>query len=132
MTVKEYLKQYKTLDGEIERLKVKLKRLEARRGYSSPSGNNIRASSSDKIGQLAGKIVDTEAEIARLNALRAEIESKVEGVADNDFRKLLRMFFLDGYSALSIAANLYHSRETVYRRLNEALAYFEGQYGGEF
>lgn len=133
MTAKEYLKQYQTLDEQIFEKSAKLKRLQERRGYSSASANVERSSlPSDKVAKLAVDITDTEAEIERLKALKAEIESRVNSIPDSEMREILRLRFLKNVPAVRIGTHMYCSRETVFKCINRALAYFAGRFGYDF
>lgn len=130
MTAKEYLKQYQTLDERIFEKSAKLKRLQERRGYSSASANIERSSlPSDKVAKLAADITDTETEIARLKSLKTEIESRVDSLRDHEHREILQLHFLQGIPAVMLGRRLYCSRESVYKRIREALAYFAGCFG---
>lgn len=130
MTAKEYLKQYRILDERIFEKTERLKRLQERRGYSSKGANVERSSlPADKVAKLAADIADTEAEITRLSSLKTEIESRVDSLPDSEHREVLQLHFLRGIPAVMLGRRLYCSRESVYKRLREALAYFAGRFG---
>ena len=133
MTTKDYLKQYQTLDERIFEKSLKLNRLRERRGYSSARVNVERSAlPSDKVARLAANIADTEAELARLKALKAEIESRVDSLPDHEHWEVLRLRFMEGFSVIKTGEILHCSVETVYDRCRVALAYFTGRFGEDY
>ena len=128
MTAKEYLSQYRLLDA---RINAKLKQLEdlRERAVSVSCGQNTGAHSStpyDRVGELAAKIVDREAEINHdidaLVALQREISGKIALVPDEKLRLLLELRYINCMTFERIACEMNYSYKQVCRLHGSALS----------
>ena len=128
MTAKEYLSQYRLLDA---RINAKLKQLEdlRERAFSVGGGQNTGTHSStpyDRVGELAAKIVDREAEINRdidtLVELQREISGKLALVTDDKLRLLLELRYINCMTFERIACEMNYSYKQVCRLHGRALS----------
>ncbi|MCH5205666.1 MAG: DUF1492 domain-containing protein [Oscillospiraceae bacterium] len=130
MTAKEYLKQYKTLDAQIDAKLAQINRLRERARYVSAAGSDgIHGSApGDKVGELTAKIVDLEreinSEIDRLVDLKREIKENIAKLPDAVHRTVLEMKYINGWTALKIALRLNYAQRTVYLYERDALESF--------
>lgn len=103
MTVKEYLKQYRTLDGKINAKLQHLEELKAKALYISPSTENAGSWNSlprsrveeitDNIMQLQKEIND---KIDRLVNLERKIRRAIDKLADDKMREVLEYHYING------------------------------------
>ena len=129
MTVKEYLKQYRTLDGKINAKLQHLEELKAKALYISPSTENAGSWNSlprsrveeitDNIMQLQKEIND---KIDRLVNLEREIRRAIDKLADDKMREVLEYHYINGMTLEQTAVKMNYSYRQICRIHGEALA----------
>ena len=128
MSIKDYLKQYKTLDREIDRLLEEQQRwkdlaLRVTPGYEgavptgSPDGNRI-PTAVERIAEWEEKI---DRKVDQLVALREEIEGVIGKLKNADFQTLLRLRYINGYTWERIAVEMHYSYQWVCKLHGRAL-----------
>lgn len=120
MTAKEYLSQYKTLNGEINAKLEQKRQLFALATSVAPSNTHGGCGNvSDKVGRTVAKLLDLEREINsdidRLVDLRREIEDVIADVPDERLRMLLELRYVNGLTFEEIAENLDLSTVQIWR-----------------
>lgn len=129
MTVKEYLKQYRTLDGKINAKLQHLEELKAKALYISPSTENAGSWNSlprsrveeitDNIMQLQKEIND---KIDRLVNLERKIRRAIDKLADDKMREVLEYHYINGMTLEQTAVKMNYSYRQICRIHGEALA----------
>ena len=128
MSIKDFLKQYKALDREIDRLLEEKKHweelaLKVTPGYEgavstgTPDGNRIPAAV-ERIVQWEEKI---DRKVDQLVALREEIEGMIGKLKNADFQTLLRLRYINGYTWERIAVEMHYSYQWVCKLHGRAL-----------
>lgn len=123
MTAKEYLSQYKTLNGEINAKLEQKRQLFALATSVAPSNTHGGCGNvSDKVGRTVAKLLDLEREINsdidRLVDLRREIEDVIADVPDDRLRMLLELRYVNGLTFEQISQRMNYSCVQI-RRLHK-------------
>ncbi len=129
MTTKEYLEQYRKLDGKINAKLQHLEELKAKALYISPSTENAGSWNSlprsrveeitDNIMQLQKEIND---KIDRLVNLEREIRRAIDKLADDKMREVLEYHYINGMTLEQTAVKMNYSYRQICRIHGEALA----------
>lgn len=118
MTAKEYLRQYRTLDAEINAKLEERAQIRALAERVTPSEQGGGSGTvSDRVGRGAARLADLEreidAEVDRLTELRDEIVAMIREVPDYNQRMVLRMRYINGWTWEKIAVSLDFSYQWV-------------------
>ena len=132
MTAKEYLRQYRTLDGKINAKCQHLEELEAKALYVSPSTENVGSRNclphsrveeiTDNIMQLQNEIND---KIDMLVNLEREIRHAIDKLADDKLREVLEYHYINGMTLEQTAVKMNYSYPHVCRLHGYALMEIE-------
>lgn len=116
MTAKEYLSQYRALNVRIDAKQARVERIRQLARTAGPNGNSSGVHSSqpyDKIGELTAKIVDLENEINgdidALVDLGREIRECISRIQNGNYRAVLELKYIDGFTLKQIADKLNYS-----------------------
>ncbi len=126
MTAKEYLKQYRALDVQIQAKTERAALWRQRAEYVSPVGMSGNGSIRDRVGDTAVKIADLEREINTdidaLVDLELDISTRIKAVARSNLRQVLELHYLNGLSLNEVAQRMHYSYRQICRIHGEALA----------
>ncbi len=129
MTVKEYLKQYRTLDGKINAKLQHLEELKAKALYISPSIENAGSWNSlprSRVEEITDNIMQLQKEINekidRLVNLEREIRRAIDKLADDKMREVLEYHYINGMTLEQTAVKMNYSYRQICRIHGEALA----------
>ncbi len=126
MTAKEYLRGYRRIDRQIDRLLERKSRLfEKITSAPSRAVNGVySAGHHDKVGDGTVALIHYEerinAKIDELVNVQAEIEDTLSCI-DNDLAELLEIVYFDGKSLSEAAVELHYSYRQACRRHGKAL-----------
>lgn len=121
LTAKEYLKQARTLDMEINCKQEELHqlRLKATCVQSVVISERVQSSHENASNQVIDKILDLQreinAEICKLVELKSEIRGKISAVDVTLFRVVLIDHYINGYTFEQIAEKLNYSWRQIMR-----------------
>ena len=135
MNAKQYLKQITRLDNLI---KSKLEQIEELRSLAEKvtveaklvKSYNKNSYQSDKVGDIVVKIVDLNNEINeyidRLIDLKAEAVRLIDSLEDPDYRLLLNLRYINGYTFERIAVEMNYCYRWITKLHGRALEAFNG------
>lgn len=135
MNAKQYLKQITRLDNLI---KSKLEQIEELRSLAEKvtveaklvKSYNKNSYQSDKVGDVVVKIVDLNNEINeyidRLVDLKAEAIRLIDSLEDPDYRLLLNLRYINGYTFERIAVEMNYCYRWITKLHGRALEAFNG------
>ncbi len=128
MTAKEYLSQYRALNARIDAKQAQVERIRQLARTAGSNGNSSGVHSSqpyDKIGELTVKIVDLENEINgdidALVDLGREIRECISKIPNDNYRAVLELKYIDGYTLKQIADKLNYSLDGIKKIHRRAL-----------
>lgn len=130
MTAKEYLKQAKTLDMEINAKAEELHQLQLNAScvQSVAITERVINSHSNSSNKIVDKIVDLQneinAEIDKLVDLKKEIKSKINRVKNPLYRTVLIDYYINNKSWEKIAEDNNYSRRYIFKLHGYALSEF--------
>lgn len=130
MTKKEYLQQYRLIDGEITSINEDIMRLRELSTQTTsgnmtgmPSGTSDKTEASYAI--IIQRIIDMETcrnrKIAELLLLKHQIESAINAVQDIRYRTLLRDKYINGLTLEQISVNMNYCWRHIIRLHGRAL-----------
>ncbi len=129
MTAKEYLKQYRTLDGKINAKCQHLEELEAKALYVSPSTENTGSRNSlphSRVEEITDNIMrlqdEINGEIDKLVNLEREIRGAICRLKDDKLRNVLEYHYINGMTLEQTAVKMNYSYRQICRIHGEALA----------
>lgn len=132
MKAKEFLRQYQQAKYDLEIAMATLKELEEMEdNISIGEGEGIRTNNiSDKTGNLAVKIADKKAEIARGNNELYDILSEVKAVIDlvekRKYKRLLHLRYIEGLRWEQVAKELNYDTRWTLKLHGQALLIVDG------
>lgn len=130
MTAKEYLKQAKTLDMEINAKVEELHQLQLNAScvQSVAITERVMSSHDNSSNKIIDKIVNLQneinAEIDKLVVLKEEIRSKINQLENAYHRTILTKHFINRQTIEDIAENMNYSRTNTYDMYKSALKAF--------
>lgn len=129
MTAKEYLRQYRTLDGKINAKCQHLEELEAKALYVSPSTENVGSRNClphSRVEEITDNIMrlqdEINGEIDKLVNLEREIRGAICRLKDDKLRNVLEYHYINGMTLEQTAVKMNYSYRQICRIHGEALA----------
>ena len=139
MDTKQYLRQIKRLDRQIQNKLSELYNLKMMASSISVSNEGERVQTSgnkDQLGAVVAKIVDMEKEVDKMVDLfvdtRNEIISQIDSMDDLDSYDILSMRYVSGKTFHEISEKTGWSIRKVFSLHGKALLEFEKKYGREY
>ena len=139
MDTKQYLRQIKRLDRQIQNKLSELYNLKMMASSISVSNEGERVQTSgnkDQLGAVVAKIVDMEKEVDKMVDLfvdtRSEIISQIDSMDDLDSYDILSMRYVAGKTFHEISEKTGWSIRKVFSLHGKALLEFEKKYGREY
>ena len=139
MDTKQYLRQIKRLDRQIQNKLSELYNLKMMASSISVSNECERVQTSgnkDQLGAVVAKIVDMEKEVDKMVDLfvdtRSEIISQIDSMDDLDSYDILSMRYVAGKTFHEISEKTGWSIRKVFSLHGKALLEFEKKYGREY
>ena len=130
MTAKEYLKQVRTLDMEIDEKAEELYRLKQKALCVSSVviSERVLSSNENSSNAIIDKIVDMQNEINdeidKLVDLKSEIRSKINQIAIAKYRILLTKYFINCKTLEKSAEEMNYSRANTFKIYSKAIRHF--------
>lgn len=131
MSAKQYLLQIRDLDAEINRKQERLEYLRCAATRTTPAqgGGSGNGSISDKIGTIAAKIADLDAEINmdidQLNELKREMTTRINALDDKQQAEALKRHYVELQSWKRMSAQMGVGLSKLHRIHRRALEHLE-------